>query len=103
MDLVLFGPGDLCLVSGQYNPAAQPPTEAVLLLGGTYDPTAHLPPGIILDNPTYNALIQYWASVGGRELTADEIEAITGPGSAVPSIPREFGTGKYPVLEDHPA
>ncbi len=94
-DLVLFSGDTLCLVGETFKvlPGEQVPMPAP---GGTYDPTAHIPDGIILDCDTYHELMTFWAGVGGRVLTEDEIVAITGNALPVPSLKVEFGTGDYP-------
>lgn len=60
------------------------------------DPTAHLPSGRTLDRETYDELMAYWASVGGRTLTTAEIEAIVGAPLEPVDLPTEFGTGEPP-------
>lgn len=62
----------------------------------TYDPTAQVPDGIVLDRDTYDALMAAWAANGGVALTDAEVEAITGAALAAPTIKRSFPTGLHP-------
>lgn len=62
-----------------------------------YIPLNHLPAGRILDRPTHDALMSFWASVDYRILTADEIEVIVGDPLPNPVIKRDWETGLYPV------
>lgn len=61
-----------------------------------YDPTSHLPAYRRLTRETDIALKDFWASVGFRDLTAAEIEAIVGEPYVPGPVLREFGTGAYP-------
>lgn len=95
-DLVLFDDGNLYLLEGLYS-LEVPTTPIVILPGGTYDPTAHLPAGHVLTRETHELIMDFWISVGGRELTTDEVLALLGEPYPVPSFKVEFGTGEYPA------
>ena len=60
-----------------------------------YDPTAHVPAGIILDSATHNALMDAWIAKG-EDLTSAEIEVLTGAALPAASLRVEFGTGQHP-------
>lgn len=60
------------------------------------DPRSNLPAGRILTRETEDELMDLWASVDFRTLTDTEIEGVVGAPLPVPSIRREFPTGRYP-------
>ncbi len=62
----------------------------------TYDPTAQVPDGIILDGDTYAELMQAWSDNDGEPLTDAKVESITGSALPAPTIKRSFPSGEHP-------
>lgn len=61
------------------------------------DPRFQLPAGRLLTSETEVELMEFWEAQSFRTLTAQEIEDIVGDALPVPSIKRDFQTGRYPV------